>query len=325
MQDFLSIIFDDLHLTDTRYFFISAGAPWHARVEVEGRALFHAVLQGRAAAEVDGQRFILEAGDIFIVPTGCRHRLSQVEEGPSMPETDISGEFTIGHRREPVLVGEPGTTSAFLISASCSFDVELGQPLMSALPRGVPLHGLGVSPPEWLRIGIQFLMHETQELRPGHQSILNRLGDIWFVECLRLYVENLPEGNDSWLRALKDPALATVLSAIHRSPGHDWTVPALAQLACLSRSAFADRFHRIMGKPPLTYVAEHRMRIAAWQLRHSEQPVCRIAEMVGYASETAFGQAFKRIHGVAPGRYREQLRAADESASAGAQALANLV
>lgn len=306
MQDFLSIIFDDLHLTGARYFFISAAEPWATSVELEGRAVFHAVLHGSTAVEVDGQRFVLEAGDIFIVPTGCRHRLGMVDPVPGLPETDISAEFE-QHRGTTIALGE-GNLSAYLITACCSFDVELGQPLMSALPRGVPLHGLGSSPPEWLRIGIQFLQQETRELRPGHQSILNRLGDIWFVECLRLYVENLPEGNDSWLRALKDPALAAVLSAIHRAPGQGWTVPELAKLACLSRSAFADRFLRIMGKPPLTYVAEHRMRIAAWQLRHSEQPVCRIAEMVGYTSETAFGQAFKRIHGVAPGRYREQLR-----------------
>lgn len=306
MQDFLSIIFDDLHLTGAEYFFMSASDPWAVKVDIEGRSVFHAVLQGRAAAEVDGERFILEAGDIFIVPTGGRHRLCQVDLPPGVPERDISNEFS-GHRDTPIQLGE-GPLSAFIITASCSFDMELGQPLMSALPRGLPLHGLGTSPPEWLRIGIQFLLQETRELRPGHQSILNRLGDIWFVECLRLYVENLPEGNDSWLRAFKDPALATVLSAIHKAPGKDWTVLALAQLACLSRSAFADRFHKIMGKPPLTYVAEHRMRLAAWQLRHSEQPVCRIAEMVGYASETAFGQAFKRIHGMAPGRYREQLR-----------------
>lgn len=322
MQDFLSIIFDDLHLTAAKYFFISACDPWAVKVDIEGRAVFHAVLQGRAAVEVDGQRFLLDAGDIFVVPTGCRHQISQIDLPPGTPVTDISSELD-GQRDTPLQLGE-GALSAFIITAGCSFDVELGQPLMSALPRGVPLPGLGSSPPEWLRIGIQFLLQETRERRPGHQSILNRLGDIWFVECLRLYVENLPEGNDSWLRALKDPALATVLSAIHQEPGRDWTVPALAQLACLSRSAFADRFQKIMGKPPLTYVTEHRMRLAAWQLRHSDQPVCRIAEMVGYASETAFGQAFKRSHGTAPGRYREHLR--QQALAAGeAQIAANLV
>ena len=61
-----------------------------------------------------------------------------------------------------------------------------------------------------------------------------------------------------------------------------------------------------MGKPPLTYLAEHRMRLAVWQLRHTQQPVCRIAEMVGYSSETAFSQAFKRVYGSSPSAFRLQ-------------------
>lgn len=313
MQDLLSIIFDDLHLTRVRYFFTAAADPWAARVETLGHAVFHAVLQGRAVAEVDGQHHVLESGDCFIIPTGCAHRLTMIDPPAGLTDTDLSHEFQ-DDRDTPITLGE-GPLSAYLISASCRFDTELGQPLMSVLPLGVPLRGIGNSPPEWLRIGLQFLLQETRERRPGHQSILNRLGDIWFVECLRMYVEGLPENDDSWLRVLKDQALATALSAIHRAPGQDWTVPALAELACLSRSAFADRFQKIMGRPPLTYVAEHRMRLAAWHLRHSEQPVCRIAEMVGYASETAFGQAFKRLHGVAPGRYREQLRKATVQAT----------
>lgn len=307
MQDFLSIIFDDLHLSGVEYFFISGSDPWAFRLSLSGRSIFHAVLQGRVQIDIEGERHVLEAGDIFIAPTGLGHRVGQVD-APDVPALDLGPSFG-NPRSGPLQIGS-GEMSAYLITAGCRFDVDLGQPLMSALPPAIPIRGLQRSPPEWLRIGIDFLLQERREVRPGHQSILNRLGDIWFVECLRTYIENLPAGNESWLRALKDPALATVLSAIHQAPEKDWTVPDLAQLACLSRSAFADRFQKIMGKPPLTYVSEHRMRLAAWQLRHTEQPVCRIAEMVGYSSETAFGQAFKRAHGLAPGRYREQLRMA---------------
>lgn len=306
MQDFLSIIFDDLHLTDAEYFFVSASSDWAFGVNLPNRSIFHAVLQGEAMVVVGDERYHLSAGDLLIVPTGSEHSI-HAPEGIAYPVVDISEEF--GRPREtPITLGN-GPLSAFILTAGCRFDVELGQPLMSALPAAISILGVQKSTPEWLRIGIEFLLQETRERRPGHQSILNRLGDIWFVEVLRTYIESLPEGNDSWLRALKDPALAMVLSAIHKHPGKAWTVPALAQMACLSRSAFADRFQKIMGKPPLTYVSEHRMRVAAWQLRHTGQPICHIGDAVGYASETAFGQAFKRTYGLAPGRYREQIRA----------------
>lgn len=305
MQDFLSIIFDDLHLTDAEYFFVSASEAWAFGVNLPNRSIFHAVLQGEAIVVVGDERFHLSAGDLMVVPTGSAHVLHALV-GIDHNPVDISGEF--GRPREtPINLGQ-GDLSAFILTAGCRFDPELGQPLMSALPSAIPILGVQKSTPEWLRIGIEFLLQETRDRRPGHQSILNRLGDIWFVEVLRTYIESLPEGNDSWLRALKDPALALVLSAIHKYPGRPWTVSALAQMACLSRSAFADRFQKIMGKPPLTYVSEHRMRVAAWQLRHTGQPICHIGDAVGYASETAFGQAFKRSYGLAPSRYREQMR-----------------
>jgi AraC-like DNA-binding protein len=57
------------------------------------------------------------------------------------------------------------------------------------------------------------------------------------------------------------------------------------------------------------------MRLALWQLRHTQQPVCRIAEMVGYGSETAFSQAFKRIYGSSPSHYRQQRGKAGAAAS----------
>ena len=59
---------------------------------------------------------------------------------------------------------------------------------------------------------------------------------------------------------------SAALTAIHQDPRRNWTVPELAQQACLSRSAFADRFTQTLGEPPLTYLTRHRMRLAARQL-----------------------------------------------------------
>jgi AraC-like DNA-binding protein len=126
------------------------------------------------------------------------------------------------------------------------------------------------------------------------------------MECIREHVEALPEGSGNWLAALKDRALSTALACMHREPRRAWTVPELAQQACLSRSAFADRFTQTLGEPPLTYLTRHRMRLAARQLSHSALPVNRIADEVGYASEAAFSQAFKRAYGASPSAWRLQ-------------------
>jgi len=89
-----------------------------------------------------------------------------------------------------------------------------------------------------------------------------------------------------------------------------WTRSATAH-ACLSRSAFAERFTQVLGEPPLTYLTRHRMRLATRHLGNSTLPVNQVAELVGYASEAAFSQAFKRAHGVSPSGWRQQNRLHD--------------
>jgi len=64
-----------------------------------------------------------------------------------------------------------------------------------------------------------------------------------------------------------------------------------------------------LGEPPLTYLTRHRMRLAARQLGNSALSVGKVADLVGYASEAAFSQAFKREHGLSPSMWRQQRQA----------------
>jgi AraC-like DNA-binding protein len=48
------------------------------------------------------------------------------------------------------------------------------------------------------------------------------------------------------------------------------------------------------------------MTVAARLLRESGAPLGTVAERVGYTSEFAFANAFKREYGIAPGKYRKQ-------------------
>lgn len=303
--DTLSQILDDIHLSGGEFRYIQAGAPWAFAFRTEGRAAFHLVLNGEAWLYLSNEAPIrLEPGDMAVVMNGRDHALLH-EQAVIVPDdlTDLVPGIQ-GHSRDLLKVGGSGAITTTL-SARFRLDADLGRPLLAAMPSVLFMRGISDSPPEWLRIGLDFLANEGAG-RPGHQAIINRLVGILFIECVRDYVESLPEGTNNWLRALRDPALSAVLAAIHQRPAHPWTVPDLAGIACLSRSAFAERFGSVMGQPPLSYLAEHRMRLALWQLRHTQQPVCRIAEMVGYGSETAFSQAFKRIYGSSPSHYRQQ-------------------
>ena len=74
------------------------------------------------------------------------------------------------------------------------------------------------------------------------------------------------------------------------------------------RQEKVDRFHQRIGEPPMTYLANWRMQIAADMLVRSDNSMLAIADAVGYRSEAAFRNAFAKHFGQPPARYRRQAR-----------------
>ena len=157
---------------------------------------------------------------------------------------------------------------------------------------------------EWAQTSFRYAALEHAARRPGSQEILARLSELLFVEAVRGHIENLPGNSTGWLAALRDPALARALSALHARPRHPWTTDGLAAEASLSRSAFADRFTSTVGMPPMSYLTRWRMVLAGQRLRETAETIAQIAETSGYESESTFSRAFTREMGVAPGAWR---------------------
>jgi AraC-like DNA-binding protein len=65
-----------------------------------------------------------------------------------------------------------------------------------------------------------------------------------------------------------------------------------------------ERFKSTAGVTPLNYLTNWRMRLAERMLRETEASISTLAPSLGYASESAFSNAFKRVTGVAPTEYR---------------------
>ncbi|MET8864361.1 helix-turn-helix domain-containing protein [Nonomuraea sp. NPDC004580] len=61
-----------------------------------------------------------------------------------------------------------------------------------------------------------------------------------------------------------------------------------------------------VGQPPLAYLTWWPLGTAARMLRDSDAALSEIAGAVGYGSEFAFANAFKRQYAMAPGKYRRQ-------------------
>jgi AraC-like DNA-binding protein len=137
--------------------------------------------------------------------------------------------------------------------------------------------------------------------------VMDRLLD-WLMVCaLREWFDR--EHGSGWLAALGDEVVGPVLRAMHSSPQRAWTLPLLAKEAGVARTTLATRFARLVGVPPLTYLTEWRMALAADLLAESSATVAAVARQVGYADAFGFSAAFKRVHGFSPSECRSRCAA----------------
>jgi AraC-like DNA-binding protein len=97
-----------------------------------------------------------------------------------------------------------------------------------------------------------------------------------------------------------DPVIGRALRLLHEHPAHPWTVASLAAKAGISRAALARSFTELVGVPPMTYLREWRLTLAADLLRDPATTLDAVARQVGYGNGFALSTAFKRLRGPEP-------------------------
>jgi transcriptional regulator GlxA family with amidase domain len=84
------------------------------------------------------------------------------------------------------------------------------------------------------------------------------------------------------------------LTSFHADVARPWSVASLAEEARVSRTAFSERFTRLGGMPPMTYLIKWRMAVAKDILQRERLSQDVVAATVGYQSASAFSMAFRR-------------------------------
>jgi transcriptional regulator GlxA family with amidase domain len=196
-------------------------------------------------------------------------------------------------------------------SESATFDVVFGcyrlaQDQVHRFVRDLP-PVIAMSPdyeryPE-LRALIEMLTVDVSQGLPGTSATRPALIDLMLVHALRHGQKQSRIGD--WPDVM-DPGIAAALSQIHTNPQQPWTVQQLGEVAGMSRTVFKRQFASLLGKPPMRYLIDWRLTHGARVLRETTAPLAAIAHQVGYSSEYAFANAFRRKFGVAPGRFRDQ-------------------
>ena len=327
--DTLSDVLRALRLQGAIFFHIEGVAPWvaeapNARVILpavmpgaEHMIEFHGVVSGSCWAAIVGEPPVrLEAGDVILFPQGDAHVMSSA---PGMRAPGVEDEVFRAPRppRLPhalritgaeVNVGHSDRTNPDGATVVCGFlglDARPFNPLLAALPRVLRVPGGALGADSWVTTLLRVVVAESSARRPGGEAVLERMSEMLFVEALRRHIDSLPEQQTGWLAGMRDPAVSRVLSVIHEKPEVAWTLERLGEKAGLSRSSLHERFVHFIGQPPMQYLTQWRMQVAAGLLRDTNAKVLDVALDVGYESEAAFSRAFKRVAGMSPGAWRK--------------------
>jgi AraC-like DNA-binding protein len=316
-MDPLSDLLRVVRLDGAFFYAVEAAAPWSAETvaarELSPRIMpasehlisYHILTEGRCYGALVGQEPVeLVAGDVIVFPHGDAHVMSSapaVHFGSDV-KSAAPVPYPFRFRR-----GGPGARTASFLCGFLGCDRRPFNPLLAALPHRMHMRGLSNA---WLGNFVRQVTEESRLGRSGAEGVLTRLAELMFIEMLRRYLDELPPRQTGWLAGLRDEVVGRVLGLLHSRPGHPWTLADLAREVASSRSSVAKRFAELMGQPPMQYLTQWRMQIAANRLTGSGAKVATIGAEVGYDSEAAFSRAFKKATGLAPGAWREVRRIA---------------
>jgi AraC-like DNA-binding protein len=244
----------------------------------------------------DGARKRIGPGWVIVIPEGAQHSLDTQEN----PEHELKIDCTPSGPPVHHIVAGDGPVE---MTVGCgTLNVRYGE-AMGLFDHLADVLVVDLSAVPGVAAMFEALVDEEACEAPGtpvlHGAIMTQL----LVHMLRaLAVQST--SSLAWLRALDDPRLAQVIDRILEDPFAAYTVESLADVAHMSRSAFARQFQVAFSKSPMNLVNHVRLERAARMLGSSKLPVKQIGRRCGFSSRSHFSRAFKKHTGLSPAEFR---------------------
>ncbi|MDJ0952953.1 MAG: AraC family transcriptional regulator [Acidimicrobiia bacterium] len=284
--------------------------PWSLRIEDQAPMTVVSIVNGHAWVipdEAEPER--LAAGDVAIMrgPTPYTFKddpatpvniiihpgqVCTTRNGVDLAERMDLGVRTWGNDLEGSTTMLTGTYEAYS---------EVGDRLLRSLPDLVVIRSGTADLPV-----VELLNQEIGREEPGQEAVLDRLLDLLTIAVLRAWFARPEADVPAWYLAYGDPIVGPAIRLLQNELARQWTVASLADAVGVSRATLARRFSELVGVPPMTYLTDWRIAVAADLLRQGNLTIGAVASRVGYSSPFALSTAFKRIQGVSPAQYREQ-------------------
>ncbi len=286
----------------------SLDPPWSLRIQDQAPLTLVAIVRGEAWIVRDGGAPVrLGRGDVAIVSGPAPYTVADDPVTPPQAVIHPDQSCTTPTGQELVQMTDRGVRSwgnspdgaTVMLTGTYQMDGEVSQRLLRALPTLLVL-------PEnaWDCPLIPLLAAEIVKDDPGQQAVLDRLLDLLLIAALRAWFARPDADAPAWYRARADPIIGPALRMLHNNPAHPWTVAKLAEATSVSRATLARRFNELVGEPPMTFLTDWRIALAADLLREPGATVGSVAQQVGYGSPFALSTAFKRVRGISPHQHR---------------------
>ena len=291
-----------LHPHGLRWKRLEAMGDWALRFRGHDGVSFCLIGKGDCSIQLEGQRWerlgegdlvLLNAPPCWVPMRGLRPQLEDFETSYA------------GKDGSTALVGAPQCGPVtHLLGGEISLGYGHIKLLRSVMPEMLRIPSSESSSGRLHRL-LEWIGDEAVSERAGRGLILERLLGVMLVEALRSL--SLESGSThGLLAAMEDPQLAAALQVMHAQFQRTWTVAELASVSGMSRSAFAERFGRVVGLAPIDYLLELRMAVAKQALLFSGKRPSEVAFLCGYKSIAAFSTAFRRSVGSSPGAFAKR-------------------
>lgn len=301
--DLLSEVIRSVRLEGSVFFSSRLTAPWGIDLPSANEPRFHIVLEGTAwlHSEKMSEPVLMNAGTAILLREGETHWIA---DHPNTPKVSSEAAGSAYEQGRPLFQGP--TTDCHMLCGYFRFDQKVRHPLFETLPALSFIRESDGRGLEWLKRTADLMNGELEESQSGSLAMMDRVCELFLIQILRHLLVH--EGESAgFVAALDDFHVNKALEKIHEAPAAAWTLEDLADVAGLSRSAFAKRFHDLVGVPPKTYLTMWRMQKARTLLRNPYKLLEQIAAEVGYSSDVALIRAFQRQYGMSPAAMRREL------------------
>lgn len=156
------------------------------------------------------------------------------------------------------------------------------------------------------------LGHSVFEIMGSDSRLFLNAEEFSSLDELRGEIEGFYEKVSSWIERSRDRRNSELVSQIKSYVDDRYresiSLTDLSERFNLSTSYISLLFNKHLGQNFSDYVTSRRIETAKEQLTHTDRRIYEIAEQVGYSDAYYFSTCFKRVTGLSPSQFREQLQ-----------------